>query len=303
MEHLHSSWPLVSLVNESYWARKMFYSDWFLSMFGSQVTDAAGIGKVRSFVVDIVSERFRKHEAGDDVEETKKDMLSSWMKHGLTQTQCDAESLLALVAGSETSASVIRMTLLCLLTNPAAYRRLQETVRETLKRGDVSEPISFAQAKAIPYVKAVVYEGMRMRPGTQGTFPKIVPPQGETVQGGVFLPGGTRVGMNVPAVLRNEQVFGAHPAAFRPERWLDPQLTPAKVAEMEQATELVFGTGRWMCAGKPIALMELYKVFFELARNFEFGIANPIQPMETTCYNVYVDRNFWVWATDVAAKA
>lgn len=75
------------------------------------------------------------------------------MKHGLTQTQCDAESLLALVAGSETSASVLRMTFLCLLTNLVAYKRLQETVREIVKRGDVPSPISNAEAKEIPYLK------------------------------------------------------------------------------------------------------------------------------------------------------
>lgn len=129
-----------------------------------------------------------------------------------------------------------------------------------------------------------------MRPGTQGTFPKIVPPQGETVQG-VFIPGGTRVGMNVMAVLRSERLFGPDVEAFRPERWLDPDLPPEKLVEMEHATELIFGTGRWMCAGKPIAFMEMYKVLFEVSGFrflFFFFVIFPLSACGEEVYDLLV---------------
>lgn len=48
LKNLHASWPLISLVNESYWARLVLYSDWFLGLFGSKVTDQAGIDKCRA---------------------------------------------------------------------------------------------------------------------------------------------------------------------------------------------------------------------------------------------------------------
>lgn len=104
-----------------------------------------------------------------------------------------------------------------------------------------------------------------MRPGAVGTFPKVVPPQGEVVQG-KFIPGGTVVGMNVPAMLRSTELFGSDADLFRPERWLEA--SEAKRAEMERQVETMFGHGRWMCAGKPIALMELYKTFFEVSLEF-----------------------------------
>lgn len=100
-----------------------------------------------------------------------------------------------------------------------------------------------------------------MRPGTTGAFPKIVPPQGETVQG-VFIPGGTIIAMNVPSILRSSDLFGPDAGQFRPERWLEA--TQERRAEMERQVEMMFGSGRWMCAGKPIAFMELYKTFFEV---------------------------------------
>lgn len=103
---------------------------------------------------------------------------------------------------------------------------------------------------------------MRMRPGTVGTFPKIVPPQGEVVQG-KFIPGGTVVGMNVPAMLRSKEIFGSDAHLFRPERWLEAP--EAKRGEMEGQVETMFGHGRWMCVGKPVAFMELFKTFFEVS--------------------------------------
>lgn len=104
-----------------------------------------------------------------------------------------------------------------------------------------------------------------MRPGTTGTFPKVVPPQGETVRG-IFIPGGTLISNNVPALLRDANVFGSDAALFRPERWLEAD--GAQRTEMQSTVELMFGGGRWMCAGKPIAYMELHKTFFEVSTKF-----------------------------------
>ena len=101
-----------------------------------------------------------------------------------------------------------------------------------------------------------------MRPGTAGAFSKVVPPQGEVVQG-KFIPGGTLIAMNVPAMLRSAELFGSDANLFRPERWLEA--SEAKQGEMERQVEMMFGHGRLMCAGKPIAFMELFKTFFEVS--------------------------------------
>lgn len=205
------------------------------------------------------------------------------MQHGLSQPECEAEGLLALAAGSETTATVMRMTLLCLLASPPVYQKLKIEVKRAVRSGGISDPVSFGQAKALPYLtvrdpcrlitmylwrlmdnvtpQAVVMEGMRMRPGTVGAFSKVVPPHGETV-GGFFIPGGTLIAANIPGLLRDTEVFGPDAAIFRPERWLEAD--DAQMAEMVGTVELMFGSGRWMCAGRPIAYMELYKIFFEV---------------------------------------
>lgn len=121
---------------------------------------------MNSGVVNIVNERFK-----NKTPETQKDMLvsttilvrglemrltigmqGSWMQHGLGQEDCEAEGLLALVAGSETTASVMRITMLCLLSSPPVYQKLKEAVNQSIRDG-VSQPITFEQAKAIPYLR------------------------------------------------------------------------------------------------------------------------------------------------------
>lgn len=104
-----------------------------------------------------------------------------------------------------------------------------------------------------------------MRPPTVGGFSKVVPSQGESVDG-EFIPGGTVIAANIPAIMQDEAVFGSEPSIFLPERWLNA--TEEKRVEMVQVMELIFGTGRWMCAGKPIAYMELCKTFFEVSESF-----------------------------------
>lgn len=110
-----------------------------------------------------------------------------------------------------------------------------------------------------------------MRPGAVGTFPKVVPPQGEVVQG-KFIPGGTVVGMNVPAMLRSTEHFGSDADLFRPERWMEA--SGPQRGEMERQVETAFGHGRWMCAGKPIAFMELFKTFFEVRLGISVSVSS-----------------------------
>lgn len=99
-------------------------------------------------------------------------------------------------------------------------------------------------------------------PVTLGVYKVIPPESGETTLCGVRLPVGTAVGFNAVAMLRRRDVFGEDSQLFRPERFLecDEQLRMTRI----HTVELAFGYGRWMCAGKTLALIELNKIFFEV---------------------------------------
>lgn len=178
-----------------------------------------------------------------------------------------------IVAGSETTASVIRVTVLHILSAPMVYHRLKNEVKEAIKDGRVShQPIEIEEAKRLPYLQAVIYEGMRMRSPAPGLYPKVVPAGGDTLCG-KFVPEGTAIGMNTSAMLASTRHFGEDANLFRPERFLEVDDT--KRSEMQRNVELIFGNGRWMCAGRPVAYMELNKIFFEVST---FGLRETRNP-------------------------
>lgn len=166
-----------------------------------------------------------------------------------------------LFAGSDTAATVIRTTMLYLTTCPGVYQRLVAEISEGVQQGTLATPTINEQAKAMPYLQAVIYEGLRMNAPFTGLLAKQVPPGGDTING-LFVPGGTRVAHNSWSVVRNKAVFGTDADVFRPERFLTDN--SGRRNELRSVVELASGYGRWRCAGQAIAMMELNKVFVEV---------------------------------------
>ncbi|KAK3938622.1 cytochrome P450 [Diplogelasinospora grovesii] len=252
-------------------------------------TDESGLGKVLGIARKIVGKRYDEEVTGE------RDMIGSFMRAGLTRIECEAETGLQIIAATDTTAGAIRSTMVHLLTSPPAYARLKSEVRKAVESG-VSFPITLDQARKLPYLQAVIWEGLRMRPPAVYGHYKVVPPGGDTLNG-VFIPGGTAIGHNMTAMMRNEAVFGQDVDVFRPERYLECDAD--KKAEAERVVDLVFGAGRWTCAGKTVAFTELNKVFFELFRAFDFQLINATNPCRENAYVVWVQSNMWVRITEV----
>lgn len=179
----------------------------------------------------------------------------------MTKRQCEIEVLLQLIAGTDSTSNAIRNTLLSLVSTPRAYQRLQKEIDDGIAAGTISSPITFAEGKKLPYLQAVLFESLRLFPPAFGNLPKVVPPAGDTL-GGVFVPGGTHIAVNVPAIMQYEPTFGEHAEMFIPERFLNASVE--KRREMERVSDLNFGYGRYMCAGFTVAKMELNKIFVEV---------------------------------------
>ncbi|KAI1846105.1 hypothetical protein JX266_007914 [Neoarthrinium moseri] len=256
-----------------------------------KASDKSGMGKLIGIGQKIVNERFQ------DNEKHTPDMLGSFMRHGATREECVSETMLTLIAGSDTTATAIRSTMLYLISTPRVYNRLKAEIQEAASDNRVSSPIGVDEAKRLPYLQAVILEGFRMRPPVVYGQYKAAPPGGETING-VFIPGGTAVGQNAVAMMRSEKAFGAGVDLFRPERFLECSEEARR--EMERTVDLVFGTGRWMCAGRTVAWVELNKIFFELLRAFDFQPIYPTKPVDEESYALFTHKNMWVAITETA---
>jgi len=184
-----------------------------------------------------------------------------------------------MIAGSDTTATAVRATLLHIISSPRVYATLQAEIDSAITSSHIIPPspaiITYAQALQLPYLQAVIYEGLRIWPPFNGFPFKVVPANGDFFECGddsdgrkkrLFVPAGTRVAPNTPVLNRRRDIFGEDADEFRPERWL--HVSESKAAEMKRAVELVFGYGRWMCAGKHVAFLELNKVFVEVSIPF-----------------------------------
>lgn len=69
-----------------------------------------------------------------DAVDTTHDMITAWHRSGLTE-ELVTESALQIIAGSDANATAVRMTMLGLMTNPVAYRVLQQEVDTACDKG------------------------------------------------------------------------------------------------------------------------------------------------------------------------
>lgn len=194
--------------------------------------------------------------------EPRADMIGSFIRHGLSQEQASRESLLNVVAGGDTTATTIRMVMLCLLTNPVAYRKLQQEIDNVISAGTISSPVTDTEARKLPYLQAIIQEGLRIKAPAAGPLFKQVPEEGDYIDG-KFIPGGTQIGTSPFSIYHSKEIFGQDASIFRPERWLNAD--PALLEVMSETVSLVFSSGKWQCIGKPVAMMELNKIFVEVS--------------------------------------
>jgi cytochrome P450 len=104
----------------------------------------------------------------------------------IPKEEIEANMVLLIFAGSDTTSTAITAILNQLLQNPAALTRVQREVRTAFKSND---DITVAKTAHLVYLDAVIREGIRMGPPAPITMPRIIPKEGALIAGGQ-VPGG-----------------------------------------------------------------------------------------------------------------
>ena len=236
-------------------------------------------------------------------------MLASFIRHGLTGDELFCEAFEQILAGSDTTASALRVIMLYTMTHPRVYAKLQSEIDAAVKAG-IAPPspgvISDSKAGQLPYLGAVVREAIRVHPPVVNIFSRVVPKGGDTVEvdgKSYYLPGGTRIGYAAWSMHRNNKtVYGEDAHVFRPERWFVPESDPdgkERLARMIKTNDMVFGYGRWQCLGKTVAMIEIHKAVFELLRNFDFALISPEKPWtKIDTMGLFAISEMWVQVTE-----
>jgi cytochrome P450 len=106
-------------------------------------------------------------------------------KGGMSTEEIEANCALLLIAGSETTATLLSGTTFYLLRNPEKLQRLVSEIRTKFQSAN---EIDTSSVFSLPYLSAVLSEGFRMYPPVPIGLPRITPPAGDSV-GPHWVPG------------------------------------------------------------------------------------------------------------------
>lgn len=209
---------------------------------------------------------------------SKPDFLSRFLK--LHEEQPDIVTDRALLtylfininAGSDTIGSTLRAIVYHLLKNPKTMTRLQQELQDAKGRCQLSTPLpTWAECQTLPYLTAVVKEGLRINPALALPLERVAPRAGLRL-GDTFIPPGTVVGINPWVMQRDIRIFGEDAEQWRPGRWLVEN--DEMVKRMDHHI-LTFGTGKRTCLGRNIAMLELLKLIPALVMRYDMELAHP----------------------------
>ncbi|RDL40050.1 Uncharacterized protein BP5553_00029 [Venustampulla echinocandica] len=177
--------------------------------------------------------------------------------------EMEVNAAILIPAGSDTIATTLAGCCYLLLKNPNTLARLR--IELTEKFTSESE-ITMVNLSGLPYIKAVVNEGLRMYPPLSGDLRREVPPEGATISG-QFIPGGVIVSVYALAAYDSVSNF-AQPYRFTPERWLTTDERPDWTKNDHLEVCQPFSVGPRNCIGMNLAYLEtkliLARLFFRL---------------------------------------
>lgn len=177
----------------------------------------------------------------------RNDFFTSILQHQekesqrLSREEMVSNAISLLLAGSETSATVLSGTTFFLLRNPLVYRNLIDEIRTSFSS---ATDINLDAVNRLHYMNACLQEVMRLHPTIPTGFPRVVPAGGDYISGH-YIAGGTSVYVSQHAANRSPHHF-RDPDAYVPERWLGDERYKHDKREVVKP----FSFGPRSCLGK-----------------------------------------------------
>ncbi|KAJ4305706.1 hypothetical protein N0V90_001237 [Kalmusia sp. IMI 367209] len=215
-----------------------------------------------NFINDSVSERIKMEQESKDTERHKLDIFhflcaarDPMTGEPYSEEALQGEAAMLIVAGSDSTSSVLAGFWFYISRNESAYKRLTTEIRTTFKSSD--EIVTGPKLASCVYLHACIDESLRAAPAGPSEFAREVLPGGTTINGEYF-PQGVVVGCAHWAMGHNEQIFG-DPNHFRPERYIPSEATGVTMEDVNRIKSYYqpFLIGPTNCVGKNIAMMEM----------------------------------------------
>ena len=181
----------------------------------------------------------------------------------LSRLVMEAQSLIG--AGTLTSTHMLSITTYHILANPPILSKLLEELEKAIP--NIATPCPLQTLEQLPYLSAVISEGLRVSYGTVHRLQRVHP-DNTLIFRDWIIPPGTPVSMSSLSMHDDQSIF-PEPRKFDPERWLGPG--PERDLRLKYLFS--FGRGARQCVGMNLAEAEMHMalamVFRSLGRRME----------------------------------
>lgn len=178
-----------------------------------------------------------------------------------------------LLAGRDTTASLLGWLFLELSKDPAQYNKLRNVIIEEFGTYEQPSEITFSKLKGCQYLQHCINEALRLYPvvpvnGRYANKDTTLPRGGgKDGKSKLFVPKGSSVDYSVFVMQRRRDIWGEDADDFKPERWVNRKVG---------WEYLPFNGGPRICIGQQFALTEASFVTVRLLQRYD-----KIENMET----------------------
>ncbi|PYI09740.1 cytochrome P450 [Aspergillus sclerotiicarbonarius CBS 121057] len=176
------------------------------------------------------------------------------------------DAWVAIIAGSDTTATAMTNAVFYLAAHPAVQTKLQQKLDELFPHG--LQDWSYDSVKDFKYLTYVINETLRLKPSVPGGLARVTPPQGLQVDD-VHIPGDVVVSVPTFTIQRDERYFD-QADQFIPERW-------ESIGNSANVPFIPFSRGVYDCVGKGIAWMEMRMALSMIVLEYDIRLADEAQ--------------------------
>ncbi|XP_042519674.1 cytochrome P450 89A2-like [Macadamia integrifolia] len=173
-----------------------------------------------------------------------------------------------LIAGTDSTSTALQWILANLVKHQHIQSKLATEIDGVVGPG---EEINEEDLQKMPYLKAVVLEGLRRHPPMHFLLPHAVT-EDTTLNGYLIPKNSTTVNVTVAEISRDPHTW-EDPMEFRPERFLSSIVEGEEVIDITGKKEIKmmpFGAGRRICPALGLALLHMEYFLANLVRDFEW---------------------------------
>ncbi|KAF2792456.1 putative cytochrome P450 alkane hydroxylase [Melanomma pulvis-pyrius CBS 109.77] len=243
---------------------------WFsiLSQFLPDPRFKRCIKVIQEFIDGIIESEIASRTSKPDSATNRYVFLDELLSQTSDLTRIRSELLNILLAGRDTTASLLSNIFFELPRHPSIVSRLRREIAEHVGR----DPPTYQQLKEMKYLKAIINESQRLYPivptnSRQAVKDTLLPHGGgPDATAPLFVPKGAVVAWLSRAMHRREDIYGPDAEAFNPSRWLDGEHASSPLRP--GWGYLPFNGGPRICIGQQFALTETSYVVVRLLQEF-----------------------------------